>query len=268
MTDPSIFFLSDFGRQDEFVGVVHAVLRRFAPKVPVIDLTHEIDAFNIRAGALTLLRSVNFLGSGVVLAVVDPGVGTDRRPVAIEVEAEHGPRFFVGPDNGLLIDAAERLGQVIAAYELNTTISTGAVTFDGRDRFAPAAAFLASGGDPTSRYPALAVDSLARLPSHLADATLIGGGAAALATVASIDAYGNCALDRPGSDLPELGSVLNISVGNATSLVTSVAAFGDLPLGGLGVLVDSSSNLAIVVNQGSAAETLELEVGSHVTFTA
>ena len=124
----AIFFLSDFGQRDEFVGVVHAVLHKMNPNITVIDLTHEVPAFAIAVGAGILERSVDFLGTGVVLAVVDPGVGTSRRPIAIEIDTEHGPRFFVGPDNGLLIGAAERRGDLIAAFELDSSVDGKSVS--------------------------------------------------------------------------------------------------------------------------------------------
>jgi S-adenosyl-L-methionine hydrolase (adenosine-forming) len=102
-----VFFLSDFGTQDEFAGVVHAVIAARAPEATVIDLTHEIPPFDVRAGSHTLVRAVPYLGRGVVLAVVDPGVGTTRRAVALEAARPDAPLYFVGPDNGLLVAAAE-----------------------------------------------------------------------------------------------------------------------------------------------------------------
>src|SRR5262245_49758606 len=99
----TISFLSDYGTVDEFVGVVKAVVRDLAPHVTVIDITHEIAPFDVRAGSLALARSIPYLPAGIVLAVVDPGVGTDRRAVAIEVAGGEG--VFVGPDNGLLASA-------------------------------------------------------------------------------------------------------------------------------------------------------------------
>jgi S-adenosyl-L-methionine hydrolase (adenosine-forming) len=264
----AVFFLSDFGLADEFVGVVHAVLQRFAPSTPVIDLTHAIAAFDVAGGAACLERCVDALGPGVVMAVVDPGVGTSRRPIAVQIATEHGPTFFVGPDNGLLIGAAERRGIVTAAYELTSTISTGAVTFDGRDRFAPAAAYLVTGGDPAARYPSIDPTSLVRLEPVLGDATVIGGPAVATATVVGIDGYGNVALNRPGSDLPERGARVTVRMGDSDHELLVVRAFGDLPLGALGLLVDSSDHLAIVVNCGNAAATLGVATGATVSFRA
>jgi S-adenosylmethionine hydrolase len=268
MTDRNaIFFLSDFGLRDEFVGVVHAVLHRMNPNISVIDLTHDVPPFAIDVGAGVLERAVDYLGPGVVLAVVDPGVGTTRRPIAIEIETEHGPRFFVGPDNGLLIAAAERRGDITAAYLLTSFVDVGAVTFDGRDRFAPAASYLASGGDPGLRFDAIDPSTLVRLPVHLADASSLGEGGSATAVVRSIDTYGNCALDRPRAALPELGRTVTVESAAGTHLALVVMAFGDLAPQQLGMLVDSSGHVALVVNQGSAASLLEVTRGDALTIT-
>jgi hypothetical protein len=176
---PAIYFLSDYGTADEFVGVVHAVLHRHAPGLAVIDLSHQIPPFDVSAGAAMLTRCAPHLGAGVVLAVVDPGVGTARRAVAIRVTSggggsvpsagvlelpategvpPGGPTWLVGPDNGLLVPLAGALGGSETAIVLGSggqarREAGGAPfgrgpTFDGRDVFAPAAAHLALGGDP------------------------------------------------------------------------------------------------------------------------
>ena len=142
----TISFLSDFGHQDEFVGVVHSVIRSITPDVEVVDITHGITAHDVRAGALALARSVQYLCPGVVLGVVDPSVGTDRRAVAIEVG--DGASVLVGPDNGLLASAVAMVGGATRAVELTNEqfqLPRLGTTFDGRDIFAPAAAHLCSG---------------------------------------------------------------------------------------------------------------------------
>src|SRR4051812_24881051 len=116
----TISFLSDFGHDDEFVGVVHAVIRELAPEVVVIDLTHSIPPFDIRAGSLALARAVQYVPQGIVLAVVDPGVGTERRALAVEVGG--GTGIFVGPDNGLLASAVAMAGGAERAVELTNPI--------------------------------------------------------------------------------------------------------------------------------------------------
>ena len=168
MTDPTsisvppfVSFLSDYGHADEFVGVCTAVIAGIAPDARVIDITHEVPAFDVRAGSLALVRAVQYLPGGVVLAVVDPGVGTSRR--AIAVETEHG--FFVGPDNGLLAPAVSMAGGATRAVELANDeyhLDSPGPTFAGRDVFAPAAAYLASGVPLTDLGPE--VDAVTLLP--------------------------------------------------------------------------------------------------------
>ena len=113
----TITFLSDYGAGDEFVGVVKSVIRQIAPHVTVVDLTHEVPPYDVRAGSLTLSRSAQYLCPGVVLAVVDPGVGTERRAIAVEVGG--GQSYLVGPDNGLLAGAVAMCGGATAAVELS-----------------------------------------------------------------------------------------------------------------------------------------------------
>src|SRR5437867_291017 len=114
----TVSFLSDYGHADEFVGVVKGVLRSLAPHAVVIDVCHEIQPHDVRAGALTLARSVQYLPPGIVLAVVDPGVGTDRRAVAVEVGGDEQTAVFVGPDNGLLASSVAMTGGARRAVEL------------------------------------------------------------------------------------------------------------------------------------------------------
>jgi len=139
----TVSFLTDYGTADEFVGVVKSVIRDIAPHVGVIDLTHEITPFDVRAGSLALARCIGYVPSGIVLAVVDPGVGTTRRAVAIEVAG--GAGVVMGPDNGLLAPAVAMAGGAERAFELTNPeyqLESAGATFAGRDVFAPAAAHL------------------------------------------------------------------------------------------------------------------------------
>src|SRR5919197_688129 len=138
-----VTFLSDFGLEDGFVGTCHGVIKRIAPEVQIIDLTHGIPPQNVLHGALVLAKALEYVPPGVHLAVVDPGVGTARRPLALE---DGEGRLYVGPDNGLLVPAAEAGGGIAAAHELANpryALSRVSRTFHGRDLFAPAAAHLA-----------------------------------------------------------------------------------------------------------------------------
>ncbi len=190
---------------DEFVGVVHAVVHGLAPGVPVIDLTHEVPSFDVAAAARVLERATPYLGEGVVLAVVDPGVGSDRRGVAIELDGETGPRWMVGPDNGLLLPAADLLGGPRRAVAL-----AGASTFDGRDVFAPAAAHLAGGRPLADLGPPISVDSLVALPERRATVSVSDG--VLTTSVTWVDGYGNVQLEGDDRDWEQLAVALGATV--------------------------------------------------------
>jgi hypothetical protein len=277
----TVFFLSDYGTQDEFVGVVHAVLTAGAPGVTVIDLTHQIAVFDIRAGACTLVRAVPYLGPGVVLAVVDPGVGSGRRGVCLEVgPGGPGPRFFVGPDNGLLVEAAELAGAapIARAIELAgapATAGAPSVTFDGRDLFAPAAAALSRGVPLEELGHAIDPASLQRLPPPMVEhAQLMNGRRTLQADVVWVDRFGNLELAATSAVAQEAhvpgpgpGALdLIVGAGHACA-VRRVETFADLDRGELGLLVDASGHLAVVAGQASAAETLAVKAGERVTLT-
>jgi S-adenosylmethionine hydrolase len=280
----TVFFLSDYGTQDEFVGVVHAVLTAGAPGVTVIDLAHQIAVFDIRAGAFTLVRAVPYLGPGVVLAVVDPGVGSGRRGVCLEAgPGGPGPRFFVGPDNGLLLDAAELAGAapIARAIELASppdtagTAGTASVTFDGRDLFAPAAAALARGVPLGELGHAIDPASLQRLPPPMVEHAQLGDGRRTLqADVVRVDRFGNLELAATAAvareaHVPDPGpGALDLTVGNGhAGALRRVETFADLDRGELGLLVDASGHLAVVAGQASAAEMLAVMAGERVTLT-
>jgi len=220
---PAIYFASDYGTGDEFVGVVHAVLHRFAPGVPVIDLGHEVPPFDVQSGAALLLRCRPVLGRGVVLAIVDPGVGSDRRAVALRVgsapaggqegtgpQGFAGPDWLVGPDNGLLIPIAGACGGVREAWEIERGRAAGrgwtavedSRTFDGRDLFAPTSAHLLLGGPPDVLGEAVDPASLTEPPPSPGVVSLPGGGL--VASVRWIDRFGNVQLDAVAADLDRL----------------------------------------------------------------
>ena len=154
-----ITFLTDFGLQDDFVGTCHGVIKRIAPDVEVIDITHGIAPQGVLQGALTLANTLPFMPAGVHLAVVDPGVGGARRALALR---DSEGRIHVGPDNGLLIPAAEKFGGIAEAHELanpDYALESVSRTFHGRDLFAPAAAHLALGVELAQLGPPIAVES-------------------------------------------------------------------------------------------------------------
>jgi hypothetical protein len=289
---PAIFFLSDYGTADEFVGVVHAVLHRSAARVQVIDLTHHVPAFDVAAGGATLARSVPHLGAGVVLAVVDPGVGTGRRGVAVAVPASGGPGWLVGPDNGLLTPAVDLLGGPTAVIALAPRERDGGAgvgrpgtflagsTFDGRDLFAPAAAHLVVGGDPAALGTLVDPSTLVPAPSRVVAPSAIDAEGWLVTSVLAVDTFGNTQLQAdPGlvdrlrtpvgeTVLMELEPGMGRSSGGPVR-VRRVAAFADLEPGEPGVLVDGNGHLALVLNRASAAKRFGLDrPGRQVRFRA
>ena len=287
-----VFFLSDFGTEDEFVGVVHAVIAARAPGVTVIDLTHHIPPFDVRAGSHTLVRAVPHLGSGVVLAVVDPGVGTARRGIGLEVALHTGGSLsFVGPDNGLLVAAAEAAGEapVTRVVELARPLvppDRGA-TFDGRDLFAPAAAALCRGGALEGLGEPIDPASLVRLVGGVVEEGRLHDGRVCLRSeVTWVDRYGNLQLAATVADarvagFPMTGCVelaAGVESGRADpdglphSLVPDgaqlrcVDAFGDLQPGEFGLLVDANGHLAVVAGESSAARWLNVTAGELVVL--
>ena len=182
-------FLSDYGVGDEFVGVVKGVIADIAPHVAVLDLTHEIPAFDVRAGSLALARSITYVPEGVVLAVVDPGVGTSRRAIAVSVAAGRG--VLIGPDNGVLSMAVALAGGADEAVELTNDeyhlVAPGA-TFAGRDIFAPVAAHVCNGVPLRELGPA--VDPALLMPGVIPLSRREGD--VLVAEVTWVDRYGNC----------------------------------------------------------------------------
>jgi S-adenosylmethionine hydrolase len=260
---PAIHFLSDYGTADEFAGVVRAVLHRQAPGSPVIDLTHHVPHFDVAAGAAALVRAAPYLGPGAVLAVVDPGVGTTRRGVALRVgdpsgDPGGGPEWWVGPDNGLLVPAVESMGGAIAVYRL---ASEPGSTFDGRDVFAPAAAHLVGGGDPASLGEQVDPGSLVRLPDGPPDHF---EGQVLVTSVTHIDSFGNTQFRAGPADLSrlkvEVGSLVEVELASGQTVdAKRVEAFGDLGRGEFGLLVDGNGHLALVLDRSSAADHLGLD---------
>jgi S-adenosyl-L-methionine hydrolase (adenosine-forming) len=259
-----IVFLTDFGLRDDFVGTCHGVMKRIAPDAEIIDLTHGIDPGGVLQGAIVLANTLPYVPAGVHLAVVDPGVGGARRPVVL-CDAEG--RLFVGPDNGLLVLAAERAGPIDAAYELaNPAYALEPVsrTFHGRDLFSPAAAHLASGVDPAELGPPLDPAALARLdlPEPTRD------GEALRATVLYVDRFGNVALNLKRDDLEdvELAPGTRLSVGLPSGLHEAVFArtFSDARAGDLILYEDSYRKIALAVSRGDASQLLRVRPGDEL----
>lgn len=253
---------TDYGLSDGFVAACHGVIARLAPAVRVIDVTHQVAPGDVARGAALLAQAVPHLPAAVHVAVVDPGVGTARRGVA--VQAPDG--LLVGPDNGLLPWAADALGGATAAVELaNPDWFQHPVsrTFHGRDVFAPVAARLAAGAELAQAGPALPPDQLVRLP----DPVLSTGDGWLEAEVLTVDRFGNVQLAAPGPALAGLGELGDpVSVGGVPA--ARGATFADAPAGGLVVLVDSTDRVAVAVHGGRAAVVLGVAPGDVLRISA
>lgn len=254
-----VTFLTDYGQDDGYVGVCHAVILRIAPHVRVIDVTHTVPPQNVRRGAVLLAQQIEQLSPAVHLAVVDPGVGTARRGVVIEA----GDSLFVGPDNGLLMPAVDALGGPERAFELTNPAyrsPTVSRTFHGRDVFAPATAHLATGVEPSDFGTRVEVSTLVRLPkAHLQVLP-----DRVQAEVVHVDRFGNLCTAARGSDIAHLGGRVRIR----DSLATRGETFGSVNSGEAVVYVDSTDHVAIAVNGGSASHLLELHDGEVVELIA
>jgi S-adenosylmethionine hydrolase len=255
-----ITFLSDYGYRDEFAGVCRAVIARIAPEASLIDLTHGVDRHDVSGGGLALAAALPYAPAGVHLAVVDPGVGTPRRAVAVRVA--DGDRLLVGPDNGLLWPAAERFGGAIEAVDVTLSrfrLEPISATFHGRDVFAPVAAHLAAGASLAEAGEALDPADLVRTERS---AARIEDGPVVRARVARVDGFGNLILDLAEAQLPEsglrLGRPLRVAAGGVDREAIFARTFAEAPDGALLLYVDSSRSVALAVNRGSAAGDLGL----------
>lgn len=261
-----VALLTDYGLDDEFVGVMKSVIADIAPHARITDIGHNVRAYDVRAGSLMLARAIQYVPRGVVVAVVDPGVATKRRMIALEVAGGEG--VLVGPDNGLLVPAAAMVGGVDRAVVLSNTelhIPAPGATFAGRDIFAPVAAHLCNG---------VAFDELGELvdPDILMPG-LVGlpqiGESEILAEVTWVDVYGNCQLNVGPDDVMSLGGAsrrLTVVVDGTDRSAPVVGAFDDIAEGALGLVIDSYGMLALSKRQDSAARDVGLASGDQVVL--
>ena len=262
---PTISFLSDYGLADEFVGVCHGVIARLCPEAKVIDLSHGVPRHGVLAGALALRSALPFTPPGVCLAVVDPEVGARRRAVALRTADEH--RLLVGPDNGLLLPAAEHFGGVIEAVDVSASrwrLEPVSATFHGRDLFAPVAAGLAAGSPlgeaGTFCDPAELVTLELPVARREQDGTVV-------AHVLRADGFGNLQLDVGHEQLGGWGLRLGhrVQVAEAPQEAALYArTFADVEPGRLLIYEDPGRSLSIALNSGDAARALGLSPGDEV----
>jgi S-adenosylmethionine hydrolase len=259
----TITFLSDYGLVDEFVGVVKSVIRSIAPGVTVVDLTHDIEPHDVRGGGLALARSAQYLVPGVVLAVVDPGVATPRRAIAVEVGG--GQSVLVGPDNGLLAPAVAMVGGATRAVTLTNEdyqLPAPGPTFAGRDVFAPAAAHLCNGVDLEELGDL--VDSNTLVPGLMPVAREEGG--AIVGDVLWVDRYGNAQLNVDPDEVSSWGERIRMRFGDTSRTARRVDSYAALKTGEVGLVVDSYGLLSVSVDRGSASAELGLRPGDPITL--
>ncbi|MEY4632816.1 MAG: hypothetical protein RLZ18_188 [Actinomycetota bacterium] len=264
-----ISLLTDYGTNDEFVGVMKSVITDMAPHVRITDLTHGVPAFDVRAGSLALARAIQYVPAGIVIAVVDPGVGSSRRAIAVEVAG--GTGVLLGPDNGLLTSAAAMAGGAERAFELTNIelhLQAPGSTFAGRDVFAPVAAFLCNGGaieevgneiDTASVMP-----GLVPIPTETSHETY---GVGVKCEVTWVDAFGNCQLNAGPEDLQAFGPILKLVIDDEVRSARIVTHFAEID-GAIGAVIDSYGMIALAVDRGSAAAELRLQAGDGVAIYA
>jgi S-adenosylmethionine hydrolase len=259
-----VTLLTDYGRDDDFVGVCHGVIRRIHPEAEIVDITHGIERYAVRQGALVLRNTLPYMPSGVHVAVVDPQVGTERRAIALRTG---DGRILVGPDNGLLSLAWQRCDDVDQVVDITRSphrLEPVSATFHGRDIFAPVAAHLAAGAELADAGDPIEPESLARV--ELPDPRVDDGAIVAHALV--IDHFGNVGLNvdherLTGSGLT-LGGRVAVEAGGERHLATYAQTFADVDPGELIVYEDAYRTLALAINRGDAAGTLRLGVDAEV----
>jgi hypothetical protein len=265
MPAPIITFLSDYGLDDDFVGVCHGVIATICPDARVIDISHGVARHDVRAGALMLAGALPFMPVGVHLAVVDPDVGASRRAVALQLE---DGRLLVGPDNGLLWLSAEGGGGVTEAVEITTSpfrLEPVSATFHGRDIFAPVSASLADGARLAETGRPFDPAELVRLelPQPRRD------GDALVAHAIYVDRFGNVQLDLSHDDLADsglkLGRRARVLVPSGEAFEAQYArTFADVAPEHLLVYEDAYRRLAVAVSHGNAAEHLGVAIDDEL----
>ena len=265
----TVSFLSDLGHGSDAVGVVHALMRDLAPDVRVVDITHDVAPFDVRAGSLALARSVAYVPRGVVIACVDPGAGGGRRLVAVEVAGGEG--VFIGPDNGLLATGVALAGGADRAVVLDRDehhLASPGATFAARDVLAPVAAALALG--TPLEHLGTSIDPGSLLPSVVPIPREEGGDLAC--EVLWVDRFGNCQINVSTDDVDAVFGPgtrrVRVSFRDELRNVEIVGSYGEIGAGALGLVVDSSGLLSLSVDRASAAELLGIGEGESVRLAA
>lgn len=257
-----VTLLSDFGLRDPYVAEMKAVILSISPEVCIVDISHEIEKFNIRMGAFVLASAMPYFPKGTIhVAVVDPGVGTERRPIIVETER----CYLVGPDNGLLMLAAQREGvkRVYAIFDRRFMLSKVSKTFHGRDIFAPAAAYLAKGHNPQEFGPEIRDYRTPKFAKpKLGDDCIFG-------EIVHIDDFGNIITNIPAEMLQKMGlkeeRKIKAKLGkNKPIPLRFCSAYGQVAVKEPLALIGSHGFLEISLNQGNAAKQFKTKTGNSV----
>jgi S-adenosylmethionine hydrolase len=255
VTGPVISFLTDFGLRDPSAAIMHGVVLDIVPDARIVDISHEVRKYAIRDGALLLWCALPYLPVGFHVAVVDPGVGTARLPLAI---ATVRGDVLVGPDNGLLVAAANRLGGILAVHALEADayrLPVVSSSFHGRDMFAPAAAHLARGVGIAELGREL--DATALVPSPVPEAEVRDGELRSSAVY--VDTFGNVKLAGLRADLEaalgplRAGDPLSATIGERRIVTSWQTTFGDVAVGETLLYEDSYGRICLAASQASAA---------------
>lgn len=259
-----IALCTDFGTRDAYVAQLKGAILQIHPSATLVDLTHEVPAFDIRAAATLLEASAHYFPAGTIfVAVVDPGVGTARHPLVLVTRAG---KYYLGPDNGLFTEVVACEG-VQAAYILTQSryfLPQVSATFHGRDIFGPVAAHLARGTPPEAFGPPLTtLVHYPQSPPHRLGNTLVG-------EVRAVDRYGNIATNIPAALLAELGVVsrLTVTLGEYTHGLSVVTTYGEGAAGQLLGLLNSNGMFEVALPGASAAARLAVQVGTRVLLTS
>ncbi len=260
----TISFISDYGVTDESVGVSKSIIWSINPAVRIVDITHGVDAHDVRAGGLALARAVQFLMPGVVLGVVDPGVGTKRKGVCFQLG--DGQSYLVGPDNGLFAPAIGMVGGATAAWVLDNPefhLPSMGATFDGRDIFAPVAAHLSAGVPPSEL--GTPIDTSLLVPGVLPVAEMDDDGTID-AEILWIDRFGNAQLNVDPEQTASWPA-LRVEGNNLSRTGIPVHTYAEIKTGSIGVLTDASGLLSLAVDRGSVAAELGLSEGDQIKLS-
>lgn len=258
---PIITLTTDFGLADPYVAEMKAVILRINPDARIVDITHQVEKFNIRNGAFILAAASPYFPKGTIhVAVVDPGVGTKRKPILVETEKD----FFIGPDNGVLTLAAKNQG-IKHVYEITNPkfmLPKISQTFHGRDIFAPAAAYLSKGIKPSEFGPEVrkfTVPKFAKVAKK--GDTLIG-------EVIHVDDFGNIITNFTVEHLKALGveDCVDLRLGSNRLTLKLCKAYAEVEAGKPLAIIGSHDFLEISVNMGSAARAFKVKVGDTVTL--